>query len=387
MCGPDHPAPDEDYRTHASISALLEDGRYSIDEFPVTFTHQSGEVYTYKSCIAYKKDAPPRPLVLVLPNYAGLKQFDKDQALFLAKCGYVGLAVDLFRETESYTYADRNPTVEVKDGEVAGQFASRFSRTVGATASNYVNMKDAKLRQAFIQMSQPGWSPEKNPITVAQAQGLAHFKAAFAAYHGCLKEKADWRNLMARNLELGKQHPAAHPKWAGAIGYCFGGQSILEMVRMGCENLQAVVSFHGLLQSEPENMLQDPNFDGTVNKQGCVDKHAQTCKVLIENAEHDDHVSPESIELFTKEMNDAGVDWQIHHHSGAKHGWALPPGVWATEYDELVDARSTVNMLELFREVFPDHPPLPVDTNASGAPLHATVDARLLPSGCTISRL
>ena len=68
MCGPDHPAPDADYSTHASIKAMLADDKYAVEEFPVKFTHQSGEVYTYKSCIAYKRNAPPRPLVLVLPN-------------------------------------------------------------------------------------------------------------------------------------------------------------------------------------------------------------------------------------------------------------------------------------------------------------------------------
>ena len=59
----------------------------------------------------------PRPVVLVLPNYAGMKQFDKDQAVFLAKLGYIGLAVEVFHETEDYKYADRNPVVECKDGE------------------------------------------------------------------------------------------------------------------------------------------------------------------------------------------------------------------------------------------------------------------------------
>ena len=149
MCGPDHPAPEQDYRTHASITGLLADDKYALDEFPVAFTHQSGEVYTYKSFIAYKKGAPPRPLVLVLPNYAGLKQFDKDQALFLAKCGYVGLAVDVFRETEQYSYADRNPAVELKDGETA-EYASRFSRTVRSKAADYVNCKDIKIMEAFL---------------------------------------------------------------------------------------------------------------------------------------------------------------------------------------------------------------------------------------------
>jgi dienelactone hydrolase len=135
-----------------------------------------------------------------------------------------------------------------------------------------------------------------------------HFHNAFRHYHTCLKEKQAWRELMAQNLTEAKAHPAVHPDFAAAIGYCFGGQCVLDMgkcvrnakqrrsaqlpshfrpllfpnlsVRMGCP-LQGVVSFHGLLQSEPENLLGDPNFDGTVNEEGCVNNYATNCQVLI----------------------------------------------------------------------------------------------------------
>jgi hypothetical protein len=84
---------------------------------------------------------------MVLPNYAGMKQFDKDQAVFLAKLGYVGLAVELFHETEDYKYADRNPVVECKNGETGGAYASQYSRSVSSKASDYVNAKDAKVME------------------------------------------------------------------------------------------------------------------------------------------------------------------------------------------------------------------------------------------------
>ena len=53
----------------------------------------------YCSHLAYKKGATSRPLVVVFPNYAGEKQFDIDQATFLAACGYTALSVDMYRET------------------------------------------------------------------------------------------------------------------------------------------------------------------------------------------------------------------------------------------------------------------------------------------------
>mmetsp|Transcript_29451 Transcript_29451/g.77182 ORF Transcript_29451/g.77182 Transcript_29451/m.77182 type:complete len:307 (+) Transcript_29451:33-953(+) len=306
-----------------------------------------------------------------------MKQFDKDQAMFMAQLGYVGLAVDLYTETEDYTYADRNPVVQCADGERA-EMQSQYSRTVESVASDYVNMKDAKVWEYFMKMADPDFDRDADPMTVAQAQGFAHFRAALKHYNGTLRQRGHWRDLMAETLRLGKAHPSVHPDYAGAIGYCYGGQCVLEMVRSGAD-LQGVVSFHGLLQSQPLNLLGDSDFDDKVNLDGVVDRHATNCKVLIENAEHDDLVSPESIAAFTEEMGAASVDWQIHHHGGVQHGWALPPGVWATEYDELRDVRSTNNMLALFREVFPEHPPLPVPFNAAGASLSPlAVDTRLL---------
>ena len=70
MCGPDHPAPSENYSTHASIRASLDDDNFVTESFPVKFkTPDTGEEYTYQSFIAYRKDyAAPRPLVMVMPN-------------------------------------------------------------------------------------------------------------------------------------------------------------------------------------------------------------------------------------------------------------------------------------------------------------------------------
>ena len=41
--------------------------------------------------------AGPRPLVMVIHNYQGLKFFDVDVAEYLAHVGYVGLAIDVAR--------------------------------------------------------------------------------------------------------------------------------------------------------------------------------------------------------------------------------------------------------------------------------------------------
>ena len=54
-------------------------------------------------------------------------------------------------------------------------------------------------------------------------------------------------------------HPVVHRSYAAAIGYCFGGQCVLEMVRNG-DSIQGAASFHGVLQSTP---LKEPLNFGT----------------------------------------------------------------------------------------------------------------------------
>lgn len=352
MCGPDGQPPTKAHNTPPFLHA---DKNYVLEELAVTF-----EGYTYKSWIAYKRNALPAPVILCFPNYAGLKQFDKDQAMFMAKLGYVGVAVDLYKEVPGYMYADRNPVVDF-DGALPKH--------------GYANFVDVNMPEGF----QKAGSGHPELMTPAQLQGLQHFQKAFGMYHACLKAKAYWRNLMDATLASARKHTAAHPKLASALGYCFGGQCVLELVRAGTD-VQGVISFHGLLQSEPTNLLHDPNFDATVDMVGVKDVYNKKCKVLIENGELDDHVPQASIDAFTQEMNANGIDWRIHHYSQTPHGWALPPGVWATAYNELSDRRSTNSMISFFSELFPEFPVQPVECNAAGTRLGQVISPSVSPN-------
>lgn len=107
--------------------------------------------------------------------------------------------------------------------------------------------------------------------------------------------------------------------------------------------------------------------DDTIVK--AENKYAKDCKVLIENGDLDDHVPIESLDEFRAEMDAAQIDWQVNNHARTPHGFALPPGHWATGYHEDADRRSTLSMLRLFAEVWPEYPQYPVRTNACGTVL------------------
>lgn len=255
-----------------------------------------------------------------------LQKFDVDQAAFLARVGYVGLAVDLYPETEDYAASDRNPPL-------------------GASVMS------------------PGDDAARR-----------HFKGAFAAMGRLLQNPKDWRRLMGYFLEAAREHHAVHPRLAAAIGYCLGGQSVLEQVRAG-HDLQAVVSFHGLLQSRPglkgdlfmKTRMTPEEFAAEVD---CAENHYSAgCKVLIENGDEDDRVQAASIQEWKEEMDEHHIDWQFNNHSQTPHCFALGQGVWSSKYTEHADRRSTLSMLRLFAEVFPTFPQHPVVCNAAGTTL------------------
>src|SRR5262245_54994698 len=53
-----------------------------------------------------------------------------------------------------------------------------------------------------------------------------------------------WRQRARAALDNLASHPAVEPQALAAIGYCFGGSTVLELARSGAA-LRAVVSFHG----------------------------------------------------------------------------------------------------------------------------------------------
>lgn len=125
----------------------------------------------------------------------------------------------------------------------------------------------------------------------------------------------------------------------GALGFCFGGSSVLELARTGA-NLAGVVSFHGGLKARlPGNGVK-------VNT-----------PVLVLNGAADKSVPNEDIVAFEKEMDEAGADWQLVNYSGARHCFAEienanNPPEDNCRYDERASKRSFVAMRAFFAERF-----------------------------------
>ena len=155
------------------------------------------------------------------------------------------------------------------------------------------------------------------------------------------KYKNDRQLLRARvnaGLDALRQQPLADPDRIAAIGYCFGGTTVMELARSGAD-IGGVVSFHGGLDSP------DPE-DGKNIK----------CKVLVCHGADDPFRCRQDLAAFEDEMRKANVDWQLIKYGGAVHCFTQPmagnDNSKGAAYNEKADKRSWEAMKQFFAEIF-----------------------------------
>jgi dienelactone hydrolase len=154
------------------------------------------------------------------------------------------------------------------------------------------------------------------------------------------KYKGDRTLLRARvnaGLEELKKSNLVDTSRIAAIGYCFGGTTVIELARSGAD-IKGVVSFHGGLDSPTP-------ADG---------KNIKT-KVLALAGADDPFQKAEDLTAFESEMRDAKVDWQIVFYGDAVHSFTQPdPGFVnaGAKYNERADKRSWAEMKTFFGEIF-----------------------------------
>ncbi|OIR03209.1 carboxymethylenebutenolidase [mine drainage metagenome] len=107
-------------------------------------------------------------------------------------------------------------------------------------------------------------------------------------------------------LTLLKQQKTVDADNIGAIGYCFGGSVALNMARLG-EPLKVVESFHGGLKTS------HPAEPGVVK-----------ARIASFTGEADPFIPAEQVAAFRKEMDKAGVNYQVVTYPGAMHSFTSP---------------------------------------------------------------
>jgi len=111
--------------------------------------------------------------------------------------------------------------------------------------------------------------------------------------------------VQAGLAELEKQ-PNVDPTKIAAIGYCFGGMTVLELARSGAK-VAGVATFHGILAT--------PTPADAKNIQA---------KVLVLHGADDPYVPDAQVKAFEDEMRAAGVDWVLVKYSKTVHAFTNP---------------------------------------------------------------
>jgi dienelactone hydrolase len=148
------------------------------------------------------------------------------------------------------------------------------------------------------------------------------------------------RPLLRKRVRAGLdellKNKLADSKSIAAIGYCFGGTTVIELARSGAD-IGGVVSFHGALDSPTPS-------DGKNIK----------CKVLALHGADDPFVPANDVAAFEDEMRSGNVDWQLVKHGGAVHSFtdwnAGHDHKTGAAYNEKADKRSWEEMKRFFAE-------------------------------------
>ena len=151
-------------------------------------------------------------------------------------------------------------------------------------------------------------------------------------------DRTAWRARARAALEVLLARPEVDRERLGAIGFCFGGSTALELARSGAP-LSAVATFHaGLLPRLPEDA-------GRIRS-----------RVLICHGDDDPVVNQDALVTVVDELRHDRVDWQLARYGNTVHSFADPqadarnnPG---GAYNALADRRSWAAMRQLFDEAF-----------------------------------
>jgi dienelactone hydrolase len=107
-------------------------------------------------------------------------------------------------------------------------------------------------------------------------------------------------------LETLRDQAEVDASQTAAMGFCFGGLSVLDLARTGAD-VKGVASFHGLF-----------------NQPGNTADNQISAKVLAMHGWNDPMATPEQVVDFAAEMTGMGADWQLHAFGNTSHAFTNP---------------------------------------------------------------
>jgi dienelactone hydrolase len=147
-----------------------------------------------------------------------------------------------------------------------------------------------------------------------------------------------WRGRAQAALKQLTVQPQVDPARVGAIGYCLGGSTALQLAYTGAD-LKAVCTFHAALPTPTAEEAK-----------------AIKAKLLIAHGGDDKFIPEKAITAFKESLDNAKVNFLFISYPGVVHSFTVPdadkannPGM---KYDKAADEKSWKAMHDLFKERF-----------------------------------
>ncbi len=165
-----------------------------------------------------------------------------------------------------------------------------------------------------------------------------HPKEAGAWSSAISTNQAAWQQRALAGLSELRKRPQVDGSRVAAIGYCFGGSTVMQMAYAGAD-LKGVASFHGALPVASEAEAKKV--------------HAS---VFAAHGKDDAFVPTERVLQFQEALDKAGVDWRMTIYGGTRHGFTNPDadsyGIDNLKYNPAADRRSWAELQRFFGEIF-----------------------------------
>ena len=149
-----------------------------------------------------------------------------------------------------------------------------------------------------------------------------------------------WRERAMAGIKRLKKHKLVDASDIAAIGYCFGGGTVIQLAYGGVD-IDGVVSFHGSLP-----IAEESSFNKIKTK------------MLIAHGNADTFVPREIVTRFQDTLDKANADWNMITYGNVRHSFTNPKadtrGMDALKYDAQADKDSWKAMQVFFDDIFSD---------------------------------
>ncbi len=204
---------------------------------------------------------------------------------------------------------------------------------------NWMGINEANLKQAelianmgYVVLVADMYGKAVRPKDAAEAGKVS---GAVKTDRALMRERVN--AALAQLINAGKARKVSlDASKLGAIGFCFGGTTAIEMARSGA-NVAGVVSFHGGLSASPTLPIS-----------------SMTANVLALHGAEDPYVPAAEVSAFQAEMRTAKANWELVSYGGAVHSFTDVDAkmLGQAHYDEKVAKRAYARMHSFFSELF-----------------------------------